>query len=209
MKRTVCKITAFLLLLAMTVTLLPACARESDEEFFSLVNELLEKSATVNEICFGAGLAYDEAEEGTYKTNGYVEATLASRTGYGVSSVADNKAMMTAVYTIATCEYIDTVIFSPVKEGTSFASYRRYFDALDGDGGMALMVKKDYEPLAYGTVSYSELRVASHGRARAEILVDITVTDGENSRTDRDVSLKLRFEDGAWKFESVTYSSLK
>lgn len=209
MKTIGCKIAAFSLLLAMLLMLLPSCARESDEEFLSTVTEMLATSAAVNEICFSKGLVYDEEEEGTYKTSGYVEATQASREKYGVSSVADIKAMMTSVYSVATCDYIDTVIFNPVREGTSFASYRRYFDAMDGDGGTALMVKKDYEPLALGSVSYSEIRISSHSRARAEILVNITVADGENSRTDRDVSLPLRFEDGAWKFDSVTYSSLK
>jgi len=101
------------------------------------------------------------------------------------------------------------VIFNPVREGSTFTSYRRYFDALDGEGGVCLMVKKDYEPLAVGDVSYANVRLVSHSRARAEILVDLTVTDGENSRTDRDVSFALRYEQGGWKLDTVTYASLK
>ena len=207
MKRTICKITAFLLLLSLTLATFSGCARESEDEFLTLVGEMLEKSAVVNEICFAEGLSYGDADG--YVTSGYEEATKASREKYGVESVEDIKAKIKEIYSVTTVEYIDTVIFKPVKVDTSFASYRRYFDAMDGEGGIALMVKKDYEPLAYGDVTYDNLRIAKHGRSRAEILVDITVTDGKESRTDRDVTLPLRFEDGAWKFEIVTYSSLK
>ena len=207
MKRTVCKIAVFLLLLALTVSCFTGCARESDEEMLATASALLEKSAAVNEICFGEGLAY--GGEGAYAVSGYEEATKAARETYGVETVEDIKALVREVYSVATVDYIDTVIFNAVKQENTFASYRRYFDAMDGEGGVRLMVKKEYEPLAVGRVTYENLRLASHGRTRAELLVDITVTDGENSRTDCDVSLSMRYEEGAWKFDTVTYSSLK
>ncbi len=207
MKKTVCKIATFLLLVAVTATSLAGCARESDEEFLALSEALLTKSAAVNEICFGEGLAY--GDEDAYVTSGYVEATRASREKYGIETVEEMKALIADVYSVATCEYIDTVIFSPVRDGVTVTSYRRYFDALDGEGGVCLMVKKDYLPLAVGSVSYANLRIVSHSRARAEILADVTVTDGESTRTDRDVSFDLRYEQGAWKLDTVTYASLK
>ena len=207
MKRTVCKIAVFLLLFSLVLTSFTGCARESDEELIATAEALLEKSAAVNEICFGKGLAYGDTD--AYITSGYVEATKAAREKYGVNTVEELKAMIKSIYSVATCDYIDTVIFNPVREGNTFTSYRRYFDALDGKGNVCLMVKKGYEPLAVGDVSYANVRLASHSRSRAEILVDVTVTDGENSRTDQAVSFDMRYEGGAWKLDTVTYASLK
>ena len=73
---------------------------------------------------------------------------------------------------------------------------------------ICLMVKKDYEVKAHGTVTYGNLRVESHARTRATVLTDVSVTDGENSRVYENVSFDLRFEDGAWKLDTVTYASL-
>lgn len=208
MKRIICKNAVFLLLVALLFSSLAGCARESDEAFLSTAEALLQKTAAVNEICFGKGLAF--GGDGAYVTSGYVEATKEAREKYGVNTVDELKALIRSVYSVATCDYIDTVIFNPVKNGeTGYLSYRRYFDAMDGDGNVCLMVKKEYEPLATGEVSYTNVRLSSHGRSRAEILVDITVSDGENTRTDRDVLLSLRYEDGGWKYDTVTYSSLK
>lgn len=207
MKKTVCKITVFFLLFSLSLLTLSGCGRQGEEEFLKGAEQLLEKSAVVNEICFGEGLAY--GGDNAYATGGYLEATEESRAKYGVSSTEDIKALIAEVYSVAMIDYINEVILNPVKEENTFVSYRRYFDAMDGEGGVALMVKKDYEPLAIGKVSYANLRVESLSRARATVLVDITVTNGDQSRTDKDVSLAMRFEDGAWKFDTVTYSSLK
>ena len=207
MKTTVCKITAFLLLLTLSLLTLSGCGRQGEEEFLKGAEQLLEKSAVVNEICFGEGLAY--GGDNAYMTGGYLEATEEARTKYAVNSAEDIKTRVAEVYSVAVVDYIGSVIFNPVKEDNTFVSYRRYFDAMDGEGAVALMVKKDYEPLAVGKVSYANLRVESLSRARATLLVDITVTNGEESRTDKDVSLSMRFENDAWKFDTVTYSSLK
>lgn len=207
MKTTVCKTAVFLLLLSLVLTALSGCAGESDAEFLALTESLLEKSAAVNEICFGKGLAYDE--KNGYTVSGYAEASEESRAKYGIQTVEELKALITAVYSVAMVDHIDRVVFNPVKEENTFLTYRRYFDAMDGEGGVALMVKKDYLPIAHGDVSYTNLRVDSLGRRRATVLVDITVTDGTSTRTYESVSLAMRREDGVWKFDTVTYASLK
>ena len=207
MKTKVCKITAFLLLLTVALLSFSGCGKKAEEEFLASTAKLLEKSAIVNEICFGEGLAYGGGD--AYATGGYLEATEKARAKYGVQSTEDIKALVAEIYSVAMVDYIDNVIFNPVKDDNAFVSYRRYFDAMDGEGAVALMVKKDYTPLAVGRVSYSNLRVEKYNAKRATVLVDITVKDGEKSRTDKDVSIAMRFENDAWKFDTVTYSSLK
>ena len=208
MKRILCKSTAVLLLLALFLPLFSGCARETDDEMLAICERLLRESALVNEICFGVGLSHVEGKDEGYLTPGYAEATKASREKYGVNSTTDIKEKIRAVYSVDTCDYIDRVIFQPVREESTVASYRRYFDAEDLDGNLCLMVKKDYEPFATGSVTYENVRIAKHSRSRAEILVDITVSDGEESRTQKDVSFPLRYEDG-WRLDALTYASVK
>jgi hypothetical protein len=60
-----------------------------------------------------------------------------------------------------------------------------------------------------GTVSYDNLRLVAHDRTRAAILVDVTVTDGTQTRTDKDILFRLRFEGETWKYDTLTYSSIR
>ena len=206
MKRLVYKIIVFTLFFTLLVPMFSGCAAESDEALLTTAKQLLEKSKTVNEICFGEGLAF--MEEGGHSMTGYLEATKEARERYAVSSTEDIRALVREVYSFASCEYVDSVIFSPIYTETGYISYRRYFDTTTDDGVSHLMVKKEYEPNAVGEVSYSNVRISSHKRSRAEILVDVTVTDGVKSRTDKDVEFLLRKEDGAWKLDTLTYASI-
>ena len=181
------------------------CTQESDEALITVAADLLEKSKTVNMICFGEGLA--KSEDG-YALSGYTEVAEADRARYGVETVEDIRALAREVYSFAACDYIDSVIFSPVQSESGYVSYRRYFDASEDDV-THLMVKNEYDSFVTGDVSYDNLRVALHKRNRAEVLVDITVTNGEETRTDKDVTLSLRKEDGVWKYDTMTYSSIK
>lgn len=207
MRRTVYKISIFVLACLLILPLFAGCARESTDEMLAICKAQLEKTRIVNAICFGEGLT--PSEEGGYQLSGYAEATGESKAKYGVDTVEDIITMMRECYSVATCDYIDKVIFNPVKGDSAYASFSRYFDALDGKDHTALMVRKGYIPLAYGDVSYENLRIKSYNRSRAEILVDVTVKEGENSRTDKNVKLSLRYEEGTWKYDTVTYSSIR
>ena len=208
MKRTIYKILVFMLLLSLVLPTFSGCARENDEELSEIASRLLAESAIVNEICFGAGLSHvKDATEG-YLTPGYAEATAEARTRFGVDTVAEIQEKMYAVYSTATCDYINSVIFQPVLGDGTVASYRRYFDAENGEGKTCLMVKKDYDVFVFGVATYDNVRVVKHTRSRAEIKVDITVTDGEESRTVKDITFPLRYEDG-WRLDTVTYASIK
>jgi hypothetical protein len=171
----------------------------------AIATEQLKKTAAVNAICFGEGIL--PKADGGHAIGGYTEADEASLEKYGVRTTEDIKALMEAVYSVAACDSIEKVIFSPVQADGIYASYRRYYDA-EEDGEIFLMVKKEYTPLAVGEVVYENIRLVKHDRKRAEILVDLSVSDGKNTRTERDVSFSLRFEEGTWKYDTVTYASV-
>ena len=207
MKRIIHKIIVFTLMITLLVPSFTGCAAESDEELIATAKLLLEKSKTVNEICYGKGLAF--MEEGGHSLSGYLEVTKEDRERYAVSSVEDIKALVREVYSFATCEQVDATIFAPIYTETGYVSYRRYFDTTTEDGVSHLMVKKEYEPFVVGEVRYDNIRISSHKRNRAEILADITVTEGERTRTDKDVSFAMRREEGVWKFDALTYASIE
>ena len=206
MKRIIYKIIVFTLMFCLLVPTLSGCAKEDEKTLIATAEALIEKSKVVNEICFGKGLSC--MSEGGYILSGYVEASKEDCERYGISSTEDIKALAREVYSVAACDYIDQVIFAPVQTGSGFISYRRYFDATEDDVAH-LMVKKEYEPLAVGEVSYTNVRVASQKRNRAEILVDITVTEGDKTRTDKDVALTMRKENDAWRLDTLTYASIE
>ncbi len=201
----VVKITAFFLIFTCLASLLVGCGKPDEGEFVATVEELLALSDRVNALCFGEGLVPDE--EG-YSSGAYREATKESLALFEVNSTFDIREMIRTVYSVTTAEWIESVVFSPVYEGGAVISYSRYYDTTvsekEGDRS-ALMVKKDHDPLLSGRAAYGNIRVVSLKSRRAEILVDVTVTKDGESRTEKDVSLKLRCEEDGWRFDEATY----
>ena len=66
----------------------------------------------------------------------------------------------------------------------------------------------NYKQFARGVASYSNLRITSHKRNTAVLTVDITVTDGEQTREISGVELDLCYENGGWYFNELTYASI-
>ncbi len=205
MKRVLCKSTVFLLMVLLLLPMLFACSAEPDDEVLAAAEALLAQSATVNALCFGEGLS--PVAEGGFSSGGYTEADPVSLEKYGISSVSDIRAMVSAVYSVAAAEQLAQIVFAPVQTEGGFASYRRYYDAVDGERAV-LMVKREYTPLTQGEVRYENVRLAENARGRAKILVDITVTDGERVRTLTDEGFSLRREEQGWRLDTLTYASI-
>jgi hypothetical protein len=207
MKTNIYKIAVFLLLFALLLPTLSGCAvRESDEELLAVAEEKLRKSVAVNEICFGDGLAL--MTEGGYTHLGYMQVTRESREQYGITTTEDIKRMVAEVYSEETCLYVDTLIFTTVNTDAT-TSYSRYMDEYNEvKGEHYLLAKMNYKQFARGVASYSNLRITSHKRNTAVLTVDITVTDGEQTREISGVELDLCYENGCWYFNELTYASI-
>ncbi len=205
MQRKVVKIIAFCLLIACFLGVLAGCGKPDEAAFLTEAEALLVKAEAVNALCFGEGLA---PEENGYTSGGYTEAAEESLAAYGVKKTADMKAMVREVYSVTVADWVEEVTFSAVYAESTVVAYSRYYDSVaseeEGDRAV-LMVKDDYQPLLKGRAVYSHLRVVSLKRNKAEILVDVTVTYGEESRVEKDVSLALRREEQGWRFDTPTY----
>lgn len=202
---TVIKILGFCLLFACLLTALVGCGKPDETEFLATAKDLLARSEQVNALCFGEGLS---PNEDGYTVGKYAEATEESLSAFDVASVTEIKEKIHAVYSVATAEWIESVVFSAIREDNSVLSYSRYYDtvAAEEDGSRAvLMVKKDHEPLINGRASYGNVRILSLSSRRAEILVDVTVEKDGESRVEKDVSLSLRAEEDGWRLDSPSY----
>ena len=196
------KTVALLLTLVVIFGAFAGCTRETDETLLLSAQSLLDKSAPLNAVLFGSGIL---PKEGGNTSGAYTEADEGSLAAYGISSVTELRARMAEVYSAFTCDYIESVVLAPVRDGGSVISYRRYYDGMENDRAV-LMVYRDFGAIAADRVSYGNLRIVSHSRSRAEILTDVTVYDGDTAVVQKDVSLLLRYEDG-WRLDTVSYAA--
>ncbi len=201
----------FVLILALCLTLLSfsSCgAKESNEELISIAKELTEASVSVNQMIFGSGIA---AKESGYSVGSYTEADEESLALFGVASVADIEARVRGVYSAATSAWIKNTVLTSVKEESQVLTYARYYDGerMEGmDFVPVLMVRDNHEPLAVGDVSYANYTLISAERREAVFTVDITVTDGEKTKSFPSSRITMVKEDGAWRLDTTTYATL-
>ena len=208
MQRKVVKISIFFLSLLCLLSALGGCAKPDETAFLAEAERLLTEAEKVNVLCFGEGIL---PKDGGYKVGSYTEADEESLAYFGVTSLASVREKIAAVYSVTTAEWVEKVTLSATYEDSEVLSYSRYYDATtDADEGnrKVLMVKEGYEALLNSRATYSNLRVVELSSRRAEILVDVTVTNAEGeSRTETDVSLQLRYEENGWRFDQATYQN--
>ena len=72
-----------------------------------------------------------------------------------------------------------------------------------------LMVKTNYEATAVGEVSYDNYVLFSTSLNEVVFLVDITVSDGEITKTFPEERITMRKEKGIWLLDTTTYASVK
>ncbi len=199
-------LSALLLLLASFVS---CSADESDEQLLAIAKELTEASAPINELLFGEGIL---PLENGYSHSAYTEADIAYLEKFGVSSVEDIKAKIKSVYASATASWIESTVLSSAKAEGQVLTYVRYYDGTKMEGSDSipvLMVKDNYEPLIYGTVSYSNYQIKKSQKKEVIFTVDITVTDGEDVKNFPSSEIIMVKEDGLWRLDSTTYASIK
>lgn len=204
----VIKITVLCLVFLCLLSALSGCAKPDEATFLAEVTQLLTEAEKVNVLCFGEGLL---PKEGGYKVGSYTEASEESLAYFGVTSVASIKAKIAAVYSVTATAWVEKVTLSATYEDSEVLSYSRYYDTtVEEEAGdrAVIMVKNGHEALLTARATYSNVRVVELSSRRAEILVDVTVTNAEGeSRTEKDVSLKLRNEENGWRFDEATYQN--
>ncbi len=209
MKKT-SKLFILLLVLVFAFLSFSSCgAKESDGELISIAKELTEASVSVNRMIFGDGIA---VKEDGYSVGSYTEGDEESLAFFGVGSVADIEARVASVYSDATAAWIKSTVLTSVKEESQVLTYARYYDGekmVGMDFVPVLMVRDNHESIAVGEASYANYTLVSAGRREAVFTVDITVTDGEKSKSFPNSKITMVKEDGAWRLDTTTYATLE
>jgi FtsH-binding integral membrane protein len=131
---------------------------------------------------------------------------------YGVSSVEDIKARLSEVYSEATAAWVVGTVLTSVKEQSQVLTYARYYDDKKMEGVNfvpVLMVRENHDQMAFGKASYTDYVLKSSSRKEAVFTVDITVTDGKETRVFSDVRITMVKEKNGWRLDTTTYASLK
>ena len=191
------------------LSLVSCGAKESESELLAIAKDLTEQSARVNEIVFGDGIAL---KKDGYSVGAYTEADEESLAFYGVTSVEDIKARLSAVYSEATAAWVVGTVLTSVKEQSQVLTYARYYDDKKMEGVNfvpVLMVRENHEQMAFGKASYADYVLQSSSRKEAVFTVDITVTDGKETKVFSDVRVTMVKEENGWRLDTTTYASLK
>ena len=163
-----------LILAVLCLFSLNSCSpEESEEELLSIAKSLTEASVSVNEMVFGEGIL--ALAEG-YKVGAYTEADPASLQKFGVSTMADIRAKIAEVYASSTVLWIESTVFSSVKQDGQVITYTRYYDGTKMVGAEEIpvfMVKENYEPFMTGEVSYFGYKILKAKKNEVTFTVDI------------------------------------
>ena len=99
-----------------------------------------------------------------------------------------------------------------VKEQSQVLTYARYYDDKKMEGVNfvpVLMVRENHEQMAFGKACYADYALQSSSRKEAVFTVDITVTDGKETKVFSDVRVTMVKEENGWRLDTTTYASLK
>ncbi len=226
-------LTGLVLLFLSVSAILCGCAgKYSAEEIAAAARPLIEASAELNEIYFGAGLP---AETSPARLDRFFSATGISREKAAYLPVASDCRYQTreelaratrAVYGMSYSTYLLDLGFKGVSDGSDdevelgvasviYARFRTLSDVF-GKGDTVLCVRADLDresiPLADCIFLYDELKILRTGSASGNewvrFSVPAKVLDEEGTeRTVIDVTLRLIRENGVWRLDSPTYVS--
>jgi hypothetical protein len=195
MKRVLSVIAASVLILSAIA--LGGCSSSplTGDELREVAEPLIEASAEINEIYFGAGLSSDEPED--------FEAGASPRyfnvTDEKYSYVEDIKEATALVYSEEYCSYLYSVAFEgfDTDAGTVYARY------IDGDyGNLTELGGIAAEAMTLGRVyDYDTIAEVSHTSSSVTFTVDTVGGDG----TPLNVKLKIVLEENGWRLDDPTY----
>ena len=202
----------FLYILAVTlaVMLLASCGSSTftDEEICSAAKELIAESVAMNEIYFGKGLPFVDADSDAarhfaaeVKTDATLLSYLPVAGDAGFSSIDSINEATKKVYSKDYCAYLFEMAFTgiSIEEGT--AAYARYMETENG----ILAVHKDLSVIdarTYGTAEKEQQVEVIQKKGNTAVVKAQSYLHGE---ADMSVEIQLIYEDGAWRLDSPTY----
>ena len=207
------KITAILLTLVVIMTVfLGSCARNRDyveSEVLEAAKSLISKSARLNEIYWGKGIAHDQDKSGA--NGAYYRATAESTSHYGIKTVDDLIALTRETFTVDMANLIVNTRLSSISDEDGIKVYARYYqkyNALD-DTPECIMVYDNADVFLKDDIiyRYDTLKVSKVVGQSIFVSIDVTVINSEGDIQSSTLEVELIEEDSGFRINSPTYKS--
>ena len=205
------KITTFLLIIVVIFTaFITSCARNRDyveAEVIDAAKSLIAKSARLNEIYWGEGIAHDQDKSGA--NGAYYRASSASLSRFGIATIDDLTRLTRETFTVDMANDIINNSLSSISDEDGIRIYARYYQkysALD-DTPECIMVYDKAEVFLKDIViyNYDTVRVSRVKGESIFVSIEVTVINDEGKSQSSALEVELIEEDAGFRLNSPTY----
>lgn len=206
------KVILLTLVVIIAVLSISGCEknREYDEaEVIAAAGELIRKSAVVNDLFYGKGLAI--IDDKNYSNGSYYMADPLSQEQYGIETVDDMKDLARECFTVEYSNLLINTVFSSVSDDSGIQGLARYYQKMSSydDTPECIMVLNDPEKVLLKdniTYHYETISVLGSEGEYVKISISVTVENADKKMQDKTVEISLLEENGEWKIDSPTYA---
>ncbi len=212
------RILAVVLACALCACALCGCGEEevknreyNEEEVRSAARTLIEKSALLNEIYWGAGIPYKD--DLNLASGKYFPADEIYLEKIGISTIEDLKNLTRGTFSDEMCSWVFSTLLSSISDGTTVAATARYAQMWGGADGKTpeyILVYSETDYFLVDKVTYhlDTIKVlGSKGeKVNVEILVTVISSDEKNPPMDKTIDVSLIEEEDGWRLDSPTYT---
>ena len=204
------KIISAFLLISIIFTLFSCGKIEYDEETVKdAARELISKSATLDEIFWGAGISYNE--DLNYSSGSYYMASTLSLLEYGIDTIYDIEALAFETFSKKYATSSLNSVLASAGDGENIYVLARYYQKYSDAEQIipeCIMVNSEYVPLLTDKVEYlyDTVKVLYSDNKYIYISIDVDVSRGEKTQR-KTLSVSLVIEDGKYKIDTPTYTT--
>lgn len=186
-----------------------SCNRNYDEdEVIAVTKTLLKNAEVLNEIYYGNGIRYYEAE---IKDAGYYKRADAEHlSSLGFSNIEELKALTEKTFSYKYSQNIYSTILYGFKEEGMIVSPARYYQYTDAESGETfIMVYTKYEPSFKDSLvyDYDSIEIEKSKKEYVYVTVDATVTNSNGESQTVTLSVTLLEEESGWRICNPTYAN--
>ena len=212
MKKTLSLLTMAAVMLSVILSF-ASCAKLDTTGLFEAAPDLIEASAKMNEIYYGAGIPYDENDIGA--TGYYYPANKDYLKEMGFFTVAELKNMTAGIFSAAYCDILFQSAFEGfAAEGSGYV-YARYSsnqaeNLRDEDETILVYSRHTGTTIGQSTYDFSTLSLGEVGKDYATVTLSVKTVYAPSEAmpdglTTTDV-MEIRFvNENGWRIDSPTY----
>ncbi len=209
MKKTVSLLVSLVLVLSLLLSLISCDRRYDEEEVKEEARSLIEKSAMLNEIYWGEGIAY--VENASTSNGAYYEASIVSLDKYGFSTIEELKDMTERVFSEEYCKIIFSTTLSSVSDAGELQFYARYYQKYTDEymtEPECIMVYSLAKALIVGKTEYIFDTLEVIGSKGDLVFVKLKARVTHDGKTqEQELKIGLIEQNDGWRLDTPSYVS--